>query len=109
MPEIYEDWCENKRNEHQERYFSILKKLASHYFEKGEYHKSLEFWKKALNCNKFDESVYQGMMRCYMRTSDRKSALATYETLKNLLEKELSAVPSSESAQLFQKILNSLE
>lgn len=71
----------------------------------GEYDRALCFARQQIDIDPFQEQPHQQVMRLLALTGQRAAALAQYETLKYLLDKEMCMAPAAKTSALHQKIL----
>jgi len=107
VPDSYEfdDWVLFERDRLGRLYVTGLQALSISYEEQGDYRNAIRYAQAMLSYDPLQESVHRRLMRLYHRSGDRAAALRQYETLCELLERELGAEPLRETQQLYQEIL----
>ncbi|MBS1252545.1 MAG: Transcriptional regulatory protein MoaR1 [Anaerolineales bacterium] len=107
IPEAYEfeDWIFFERDRLGRLYLSGLRSLSSGYEAQGEYRRAIQQARAMLTYDPLQESVHRRLMRLYHAAGDRAAALRQYETLRDLLDRELGAEPLQETHDLYAEIL----
>jgi LuxR family maltose regulon positive regulatory protein len=99
------DWCLLKREELLQKYLTALQRLGDYCHSAGSYADAVGFYERILEKDNYQESAYQGIMRCLVLLGERSAALRTYQKLAKLLEEELGATPCPETTTLYEQIL----
>ena len=107
VPDSYEfdDWVFFERDRLGRLYVTALQALSVGYEERGDYRNAIRYTRAMLGYDPLQESVHRRLMRLYHESGDRAAALRQYETLCELLERELGAEPLQETHQLYEQIL----
>jgi predicted ATPase/DNA-binding SARP family transcriptional activator len=101
----YADWADEPRQSLRQEYQS-LKLAYAHILEKlGDYAAAIEALHEIHTADPACEEAHVGLMRCYALVGQRQQALRLYQTLKEVLRRELEVDPSPESTHLYQEIL----
>jgi ATP/maltotriose-dependent transcriptional regulator MalT/two-component SAPR family response regulator len=103
--DIAHDWCGTMRLHYKERILGVLKKLAQFYYEDNNFERASLLYHRAQEYNRYDESTYIGLMRCYGALKDRESAQKQYHMLLEALKEVGISTPSSEATQLYRASL----
>ncbi|MFQ5855458.1 MAG: tetratricopeptide repeat protein [Anaerolineae bacterium] len=108
VPETYEfeDWIFFKRDRLGRLYLSALRSLGDGYEAQGDYRRAIQRVQAMLSYDPLQENVHRRLMRLYHAAGDRAAALRQYETLCDLLERELGAEPLPETQELHHQILH---
>ncbi len=101
----FEEWALLKREYFQRQILILLRCLVAYYDTMGEYDRALCFARQQIDIDPFQEQPHQQVMRLLALTGQRAAALAQYETLKYLLDKEMCMAPAAKTSALHQKIL----
>ncbi len=99
-------WAIIERERLRKAYLGALISLAEAFTEVGDLHSALHTYERASNVEPYLEIAWQGGMQTYLRMGNRAAALAHYEKLKYVLQKEMGIEPSSEVQTLHQRIVN---
>ncbi len=95
-----------RREALRERFLTILKKLAQGHAERGDLSRALNWTRRLLLEDPWDEEAVRLKMRLETQSGNRAAALATYQALARELERELSAQPMPETMTLYSDILH---
>lgn len=107
--DIADEWCEHMRRKYLEMYLDIILKKAQHYFEHGEYEKSLALYKKASLIDAFNEQIHIAIMRCYAGLNNHVGVQKQYQRLEENLKKIGTLSPSEEALKLYRQHKNSTQ
>ena len=77
---------------------------AAYYAAHGEYQPALEHTYRQLELEPWSEELHRQAMWLLTVTGRRGSALAQYQTCKQVLKKELDIEPAAETTALFERI-----
>lgn len=102
----FEDWVFFERDRLGRLYISALRALTAGYEAQGDYHQAIQRAQAMLNYDPLQESVHRRLMHLYHLASDRAAALRQYESLCDLLQRELGTEPLPETQQLHAEILH---
>jgi DNA-binding SARP family transcriptional activator len=85
---------------------ALPSRLADTYEQNCEYERVLACIDKMIRLEPWRESAYRRQMRMLAAVGEREQALHQYELLREILLRELGALPLNETRQLYEKILN---
>ncbi|MGD2050690.1 MAG: BTAD domain-containing putative transcriptional regulator, partial [Chloroflexota bacterium] len=100
----FEEWLLYKREQINRQLLDALQLLAAHYESCGDYQRSIEHARRALELEPWHEEAHRQLMRALTFSGQRSSALAQYETCSRLLMQELGVVPARETTALVESI-----
>jgi len=103
----FNDWVIIQRNIFGGRLNLIHDRLSNHQLETHLIGPAIETINRWLNLDRLNESAYQRLIRLHFLNGDRSAALQTYETCRELLDKELGVEPSSETEEVLAYIRSS--
>lgn len=103
--ERYADWASARREALRQEYVALSFDLAELYQARGESDPAMETLKRVLENDAAHEVAHQGLMRLYAVTGNRPQAIHQYETLREILARELDLTPDATSEKLYQQIL----
>lgn len=103
----FNDWILIQRNIFGGRLNLIHDRLSNHQLETHLIGPAIETVNRWLNLDRLNASAYQRLMRLHFLNGDRSTALQTYETCRELLDKELGVEPSSETEEVLAHIRSS--
>jgi DNA-binding SARP family transcriptional activator/predicted negative regulator of RcsB-dependent stress response len=108
IPDSYEfeDWVFFERDRLGRLYVAALRALSAGYEAQGNYRHAIQRVQAMLSYDPLQESVHRRLMHLYHVAGDRAAALRQYETLCDLLERELGAEPLPETQALHTEILH---
>lgn len=101
----FEEWVLTRREALRRRAMDALERLAREALEAGEVEAAEAYACRQIEVDDLRESGHRLLMRALALSGKRTEALAQYETLRLLLEKELGVEPSAEMADLYEAIL----
>jgi predicted ATPase/DNA-binding SARP family transcriptional activator/DNA-binding CsgD family transcriptional regulator len=100
----YEEWAENRREELQRSFLSLLVELAGIHEQRGEYGPAVEILRRAIAEDPILEEAHAGLMRLYALSGRRRDALQQYERLREVLSRELFAELDATTRQFREDI-----
>lgn len=100
----YEDWLLDMRQHFQLAYVAVLERLASHYFDHGDYPACVTVCGKMLAIDACNEGSHRRFMRCYSRLGQPYLAVRQYHRCLKALADELEMTPSQETVSLFERL-----
>lgn len=95
-----------RREALRERFLMFLRKLAQGYAERGNLDRALDWARRLLAQESWDEEIVRLKMTLEAQTGNRAAALATYQNLVRELERELDTQPMPETMALYSDILH---
>ncbi|MBE0670897.1 MAG: AAA family ATPase [Anaerolineales bacterium] len=104
---VFNDWVIIQRNVFGGRLNLIHDRLSNYQLETHLIQLAIETVNRWLNLDRLNETAYQRLMRLQFLNGDRSAALQTYETCRELLDKELGVEPSSETEEVLAYIRSS--
>jgi len=109
LPSTSNDWSTACRTMCEQRYLQVLHLLGREYEQAGDYSDALEFYRRILAINMFEEGAHAGVMRCQIELGNRAAAIQQYKQLRELLDNELGIDLDKESdvELLYSRILAS--
>lgn len=106
---FYSDWCNFQRDTLRSTYLEARGHLAQIAWRQEVFDESAVHWQHMLAIDNCLEEAHYGLMRYYMRTGKRGSALRQYQRCVETLQRELSAFPGQTIQSLYQRITSSYE
>jgi WD40 repeat protein/DNA-binding SARP family transcriptional activator len=101
----FEDWARLKGEQFQRVYLQSLHKLAATLEVCGELERALPHARRQIEIEPLDENAHRQLMRLLALSGRGAEALVQYEACREVLQTELGAEPSQETAQLYQLLL----
>ena len=106
LPEdLYEDWAADRRSALQKNYIDMLKQLASFYAESNAYQEAIDCLCTLLQVEPTDEGVQRALMKLYVQTGERHTALRLYQQSSQILRAEFGVEPSAQTTAIYEAIL----
>jgi len=104
LPELYDDWVLQKREELRERRVDALLQVVEHARAQSEYAQAIGYAQNVLQLDRANERAHQHLMFLYAAQGDRTAALNQFEACIAALEEELGVEPAVETIALAKKI-----
>ena len=97
----HDHWIEEQRTYYRGQYLRMLEKLASAAEEAGEWERSLLLARRILRDDPFREDVHCMVMRAHAAQGNRVAVKGQYETLRDLLRRELGVEPAQATRKVY--------
>ncbi|KPK72530.1 hypothetical protein AMJ87_04480 [candidate division WOR_3 bacterium SM23_60] len=101
----YEPWAEEQRRHHQNLYEECLSMMAQHYVERNKPKEAVQWFKKLIELDFFDEEYHRGLMKMYAALGRSREIQNDFQKLKTRLEKELKTEPQEETVRLYTSLV----
>lgn len=105
VEELYDSWAEDLRADLRNIYVKCLKRLADYHFEAGDYSTSLEYLRKIIEREPYQEEVYCKAMECLGKLKDRASIVELYQKLERLLKEDLGLEPLPTTQETYKSLV----
>jgi len=102
--DAFEEWLTLKREQFKRQAVEALRLVTDHHEGRGEYQHALPFARRQVELEPWLEEAHQQLMRVLALDGQRSAALAQYETCRRVLDLELGAAPTPETARLYEAI-----
>lgn len=106
---FYSDWCTFQRDELRRMYVDARNHLAHIAWQQEEFDESALHWQHMLAIDNCLEEAHYGLIKYYMKTGKRGSALRQYQRCAEILQEELGARPGAAIQSLYQRLNGSSE
>jgi len=107
LPEtLYETWAAEERERLATQFLESADKLAELCLEQERYAETVELCQRILAQDNCWERAYRHQMLAYDRLNDRGQVGRTYQRCVQTLREELDVSPTSETEQLYQRLVN---
>lgn len=103
-PDLYDEWVAAPRAEYRDCYLTLLETLTTTYQSKNDLATALRYGRRLVMAEPFHEYNQQIYLRLLGRLGRRTEALAHYEYLRGLLQKELAIEPLPETQAVIAAI-----
>ncbi|HXU31475.1 MAG TPA: AAA family ATPase, partial [Thermoanaerobaculia bacterium] len=100
----FEEWLIAEQERLREATVEALRALIESYRRRGEYRFGLHYARRLVALEPLAEEPRRNLMRFYAMTGRRSQALAEYEDLVALLDRELGVDPLVETRELYESI-----
>lgn len=100
----FEEWLIAEQERLREATVEALRTLIESYRRRGEYRFGLHYARRLVALEPLAEEPRRNLMRFYAMTGRRSQALAEYEDLVALLDRELGVDPLAETRELYESI-----
>lgn len=102
LPEINEEWALPERERLRQKYLDALKRLIEQYIDTSQPVEALEFANRYIREDPTNEAVHQLVMRIHAGMGNLSAVIYQYQSLRDLLERELGVQPSPQTISLFE-------
>ncbi|MEM7483414.1 MAG: BTAD domain-containing putative transcriptional regulator [Acidobacteriota bacterium] len=103
--ETFEDWLVAEQERLRDAAIQNLKLLVDTLREHGEYRDAVRHARRLVEMDPLSEESHRELMQLYAISGRRSRALAQFEDLSGLLERELGVEPMPETRVLYEQIL----
>ena len=100
----FEEWHLLTRESLQQSLLRSLRRLATHYERIEQYERAVDYARRQIELEPYQEEAYQQLMRLLLLDGRRSEALAQFELLTEILSEELNVEPSADSVLLHERI-----
>ncbi|MEP7286619.1 MAG: NB-ARC domain-containing protein [Chloroflexota bacterium] len=100
----YDDWQMLQREWLRREFAGVLRRLAQHYGEEGQFDEAIKAALHWLALDSLHEPVHRMLMRLYSASGQRAEALRQYQECARKLDEELATPPEEETIQLYEAI-----
>jgi LuxR family transcriptional regulator, maltose regulon positive regulatory protein len=105
MQGSYEPWVEEQRSYFREQHLRMLESLAAVAEKKGEFLPAMDLAQKILKDDPFREDIHCLVMRAQAAQGNRVAVKEQYETLRELLQKELGVEPAMQTQKAYRELV----
>lgn len=106
LSDIYADWTTFERERLNMVYLGALLTLAELLHKQARPEQALAVCQRALEYEATFEAAYALSMQIYHRLGDRASIIRTYQTCRDVLQRQLGMPPSKETEQLYRRLIS---
>lgn len=101
----YYDWCILERERYRAMAMAQLDKLILYCLAHRQYESGIVYSMNVLQIDHTREKTHRQLMRLFYFSGDRTGALRQFNYCKNILDRELSVLPTQKTTQLYQQIM----
>ncbi|GAB4485539.1 MAG: hypothetical protein OHK0031_09630 [Anaerolineales bacterium] len=106
LQDFYDEWCQNESERLRALYLSGLDRLTRELQAAGRIEEALPFAAAWVKAEPLDENAHCRQISLYALKGERSHALGLYQTLTEMLKRELGVSPMPETVALWRKIQN---
>jgi DNA-binding SARP family transcriptional activator/tetratricopeptide (TPR) repeat protein len=99
-----DEWVLAERERHRELVIALLERLAHACVERGEMRDAIEWTRRQVQRDPFDEEAHRRLIFRLGAVGDRAGALRAYRTLAGRLRRELGVAPSAQTRELIERL-----
>jgi predicted ATPase/DNA-binding SARP family transcriptional activator len=100
----FETWLLMQREYWRQQLRPAWQLLVDHYQAQGEYGRGLEYARRILELDTWQEQAQRQLILLLARSGDIPAALAQYESCREVLQRELGVQPQTETEKLFRRL-----
>jgi DNA-binding SARP family transcriptional activator len=104
LEDVYEDWCQELRQELREAYLGALERLSRELQQVGNLEAAIRYAQKWTAAEPLDEAAHRRLMTLYMLNGERSRAIQHYQGLADRLFQELGTEPMPETLSTYEAI-----
>jgi DNA-binding SARP family transcriptional activator len=104
LPDWFDEWLFLERDRWNQLRLHALEALAERLLEAGEYSQAVEAALAAVWAEPLRESAHRVLIRVYAAEGNWSQALAQYRHYRQLLDRELSVLPTIQMEQLMREL-----
>ena len=101
----FEPWVVEQRSYYREQYLHLLESLAAVAQKQNEWARSLQLAQQILHEDPFREDIHCMVMRAHVNLGNRGAARDQFESLRDLLERELGVEPGHETKKVYHSLI----
>ena len=98
------EWALSRQEELRREYQEALLSLGGLFYGEGHYAQAAEAYRKAIAHDSYLEGAHRELMRSYAALGERGQALRHYQSLVELLRKDLGSSPTLETTELYERL-----
>ena len=99
--EGFEEWMLQNREYYRDVYTNSLHKAVVCNMVDSNDELAIEYCKKIINLNEFDEEAYRNLMKIFSKLGKYDKSEIVYNNLRKILKQELSVCPNEKTTQLY--------
>lgn len=96
----YEEWLLGEQERYREAVLRALRELVEHALTTGDYETGIRYARRLVRIDPLSEEAHRKLIRLYALSGRRGRALAHYDSLVDLLDRELGVEPLEETTAL---------
>ncbi len=100
----YEEWLLGEQERYRDAVLRALRELVDHALTTGDYETGIRYARRLVRIDPLSEEAHRKLIRLYALSGRRGRALAHYEDLASLLDRELGVEPLEETTELYRSV-----
>jgi predicted ATPase/DNA-binding SARP family transcriptional activator len=104
LPGFYEEWVFVERARLFSRYETGVERLLEALQAEARWQEVLDWSMRWIAAGQWPEPAYRGLMSAYASSGNLARAIATYESLREGLQKDLGVMPSDQTQALYKRL-----
>ncbi len=101
---VYDDWAEERRPFYAEQHSRVLSALAKLAIGEKKWSNAIKYAGEILQTDPYREDAHRFIMQVFAAQGKRAKIKEQFDTLKELLKKELGVAPAPKTQRLFQEL-----
>jgi DNA-binding SARP family transcriptional activator len=101
----FDEWRLSQQRRFQELAMQLDKTLGDHFLNRGEHERAMHHARRVLQMDPLAEPAHRDLMRLFAVSGRRTQALAQFEQLSKLLQRELGVKPDRRTLEIYRSIL----
>lgn len=97
-------WTVSYRERLKSKFIRLVTKVGEYLGEAGQWGKTIECYRKAIEVCDLTEEFYRNLMICYQKLGHWAEAIKIYHRCRNILSANLGTVPSPETEAIYKKL-----
>lgn len=102
--QLFENWCEEKRESLRRRYAGGLARQLRKFEEQGNLAEAIHYANRLVELEIWDEAAVARLMRLHARAENVKAALLVYERCRKALDEDLGVLPGDALRELAEQL-----
>jgi DNA-binding SARP family transcriptional activator/predicted ATPase len=100
----FEEWALVLRERYERQVCAMLSGLAEYYEQSGEHVHALQYARRLLELDPWNEIIHRQVMRVLAESGQRGAALAQYVHCRRVLSEDLGVEPEAETTALYERL-----
>jgi LuxR family maltose regulon positive regulatory protein len=100
----YDLWVDEQRSYYRKQYLQLIEALAGVAQKTEDWFKSIQLAQQILNDDPFREDIHCLLMRAHAALGNKSAVREQYESLRQLLQKELGVEPVAETVNTYREL-----
>ena len=104
LPGFYEEWVLSEREHQADAYLSALRQLTRLLAQARDYHRALQYARRAVSADPLREEAHRSLMRLYVAVGRPAAALQQFADMERILREKLDTAPSDTTLALVKEL-----